>query len=137
MQINTSLQEYKHSITYPAISQSGDIYLHSIVSEIRCVNEAEEERLGGELYYQISIEAASHWEREFLALELRFILWNMIDMFYGQGTPWLKAPLTHKWKKEAVLWDRRAMKASLLGPAAFMDRWGEVPPLMTGTDTYQ
>ncbi len=60
MQINTSLQEYKHSITYPAISQSGDIYLHSIVSEIRCVNEAEEERLGGELYHQISIEAASH-----------------------------------------------------------------------------
>ncbi len=64
MQMNTSLQEYKHSITYPAISQSGDIYLHSIVSEIRCVNEAEEERLGGELYHQISIEAASHWERE-------------------------------------------------------------------------
>lgn len=29
---------------------------------------------------------------------------------------------TQMEKKEAVLWDGRAMKASLLGPAAFMDR---------------
>jgi len=60
--MNISLQEHKNSNTYPDclsinlhVCQSGHFYLHSIDSEIRCVNETEEERLGGELH-----RAASH-----------------------------------------------------------------------------
>jgi len=87
--MNISLQEHKNSNTYPDclsinlhVCQSGHFYLHSIDSEIRCVNETEEERLGGEFH------RSSFTLRDEVfgpGIEIQPLKLNMIAIFVAWG----------------------------------------------------